>query len=168
MKPRYEFTYINTWMCVLLCLLEIYTVKRQNLSSHVMKLDTNEWNPHGNLSKATHKQSYIYKCVSVREREREREREKWGWWGLPSAVTVGGGVTGAAVIAAHDVGMMILPVRLSGKGDLEEEGEEEESRRRETERVALDDRVTLLCILWLEPPIMTCHVWVGLTPTVTT
>ena len=75
MKPRYEFTYINTWMCVLLCLLEIYTVKGQNLSSHVMKLDTNEWNPHGNLSKATHKQSYIYKCVSVWERERERERE---------------------------------------------------------------------------------------------
>ena len=62
-----------------------------------MKLDTNEWNPHGNLSKATHKQSYIYKCVS------EREREIWGWWGLPSAVTVGGGVTGAAIIAAHDV-----------------------------------------------------------------
>ena len=43
---------------------------------------------------------------------------------------------------------MILPVRLSGKGVLEEEDEEEEeSRGRETERVALDDRVTLLCIL---------------------
>ena len=54
--------------------------------------------------------------------------------------------------------MVILPVRLSGKGVLEEEEEEEESRGRETERVALDDRVTLLCILWLEPPIMTCHV----------
>ena len=73
---------------------------------------------------------------------------------------VGGGATGAAVIAAHDVGMMILLVRLSAKGVLqeEEEEEEEESRGRETERVVLDDRVTLLCILWLKPPIMTCHV----------
>ena len=151
-------------MCVLLCLLEIYTVKGQNLSSHVMKLDTNEWNPHGNLSKATHKQSYIYKCVSVRERERDM--------GLVRVTFCGHGRRRGHRSGCHSgswcVGMVILPVRLSGKGVLEdEEGEEEESRGRETERVALDDRVTLLCILWLEPPIMTCHVWVGLTPTVT-
>ena len=155
-------------MCVLLCLLEIYTIKGQNLSSHVMKLDTNEWNPHGNLSKATHKHSYIYKCVCVcvcvcvRERERDM--------GLVRVTFCGHGRRRGHRSGYHSgswfVGMVILPVRLSGKGVLEEE-EEEESRGRETERVALDDRVTLLCILWLKPPIMTCHVWVGLTPTVT-